>query len=174
MRLVEPQKLLELLTIEPDHRFAVHQCHRRGPITHLHELLERGMIRSDVFHAERYTLLRKELFLPIARPSPRLRIHHHLFRHSTHPFPLSRLAGFRESRQPLLPNPSQRSRAHYTGSGRFGQRPKLLSAWTMSISALPPSCGILQALPTPSDRKLCPAGARVAAWQDQRKSGVKQ
>jgi hypothetical protein len=81
IRLGEAQKFLEFLAIKPDHRLAVNEGHRRGPEAQLHELLERSLIRPDVFDDERDTVLRKELLLSIARPSPGLRKYHHLLRH---------------------------------------------------------------------------------------------
>ena len=78
----EPQELLKLLAIKPHHRLAVDERHRSGPEPQLHEFLESSLIRPDVLDDKRYAVLRKKLFLPVAGPSPRLRVHRHLFRHS--------------------------------------------------------------------------------------------
>lgn len=81
MRLDEAQDLLEFLLIKSDHRLAIDEGHRRGPEAQLHEFLECSLVRPDVFDNKRDAMLRKKLLLPIARPSPGLRIYHYLLRH---------------------------------------------------------------------------------------------
>jgi len=82
----ETQRLLELFAIKPHHRLAVDDGHRSCPESQLHKLLEGGLIRPDVLDDERNAVLRKELFLPVTRASPRLGIYHHLLWHHRLPF----------------------------------------------------------------------------------------
>ena len=80
-RLSEPQQLLELVWIKTHHRLAVDDRHRSGPEPKLDELLEGGLVRPDVLDSERYTVLRKKLFLSVACASAGLGIDHHLLCH---------------------------------------------------------------------------------------------
>ena len=81
MRLDEAQDFLEFLAIKSDHRLAIDEGHGRGPEAQLHEFLERSLVRPDVLDDKRDAMLRKKLLLSITRPSPGLRIYHHLLRH---------------------------------------------------------------------------------------------
>lgn len=112
----ETQRLPQLLGIKPHHRLAVDQGHRRCPKPQLHKLLQGGLIRPDVLDDERHTVLRKELFLPVAGPSPRLRIHHHLVRHGVL---RSWIDGPAEAR---LRHPYRQPQRHYTRLPGLGQR----------------------------------------------------
>jgi hypothetical protein len=120
MRLGEAQDFLEFLAIKSDHRLAIDEGHRRGPAAQLHEFLERSLVRPDVLDDKRDAVLRKKLLLSITRPSPGLRIYHHLLRH-----PLLLVSSW-----PLqIPGFSARSNGvfglsdkHYTGLNGFGQR----------------------------------------------------
>ena len=91
MRLNEAQELLDPFAIKPHHRLAVNERHRGGLEAKLHKLLQCSLVRPDVFDDIRDALLRKKLFLPVARPSPGLRIDHHVFRHRRHLRPATSL-----------------------------------------------------------------------------------
>lgn len=81
MRLGEAQDLLEFFAIKSDHRLAIDEGHRRGPEAELHEFLECSLVRPDILDGKRNAVLRKKLLLSITRPSPGLRIYHHLLCH---------------------------------------------------------------------------------------------
>ena len=81
MRLSDAQDFLKFLGIKSNHRLAVDEGHRRGPEAQLHEFLECSLVRPDVLDDKLDAMLRKKLLLPITRPSPGLRKHHHLLRH---------------------------------------------------------------------------------------------
>ena len=77
------EQLLELLPIKTYHRLTIDHGHRRGPKPQLHQFLERGLVRADIFGHKRNTVLRKKLFLSVTGPSPRLGVHDYVLRHRT-------------------------------------------------------------------------------------------
>jgi hypothetical protein len=73
--LLQPQKLLDFTLIETDHRLAVDDRHRRALITHFDQLFQGLLIGADVLIDKFNALLRKKLFLSLARASARLAVH---------------------------------------------------------------------------------------------------
>lgn len=71
----------ELPPVEANHGLPINEGDGCGPVPHLQELFHRCLVFADVLVRECDALLRKKLFLCMARPSPGLTVHDHLFCH---------------------------------------------------------------------------------------------
>jgi len=75
------EERVQLRAVEPDHYLAIDHGDRRRPGSQREQLLQRRRVLTDVLLDKSNALLRKILFLAVARRSARLGVERHAFRH---------------------------------------------------------------------------------------------